>query len=64
MGLSKTEYCLYLREKYHQQNIHSRYGSLMLEHGGGGHHNVGSCQVSIDIWESELDRIVAALQEK
>jgi hypothetical protein len=39
-------------------------GSLMLEHGGGGHHNVGSCQVPIDIWESELDRIVAALQEK
>lgn len=38
-------------------------GSLMLEYGGGGHRDVGTCQVSIDTWERELGLIVAALQE-
>lgn len=36
-------------------------GSLMLQHGGGGHHRVGTCQVPIDIANTILDDIITEL---
>ncbi|KAB2952933.1 exopolyphosphatase [Heliorestis acidaminivorans] len=36
-------------------------GKLMLEHGGGGHHKVGTCQVPNEIAEETLEKIKAAL---
>jgi len=38
-------------------------GKLMLEYNGGGHNTVGTCQVSIDQWESALDEIVKQLHQ-
>ena len=35
-------------------------GALMLKHGGGGHHQVGTCQVPYD----EADKAIAAIVEK
>ncbi|MDR0878174.1 MAG: exopolyphosphatase [Treponema sp.] len=35
-------------------------GSLLLKHGGGGHHQVGTCQVPYD----DADRIIAEIVEK
>jgi nanoRNase/pAp phosphatase (c-di-AMP/oligoRNAs hydrolase) len=35
-------------------------GSLMLHYGGGGHHQVGTCQVSY----SDADKILAEIIEK
>ncbi len=36
-------------------------GKLMLEHGGGGHEKVGTCQVPIEDWERVRDEIVARM---
>lgn len=35
-------------------------GSIMLEYGGGGHPQVGTCQVPYE----DADRVIAELQEK
>lgn len=37
-------------------------GKLMLEHGGGGHPKVGTCQVSVETWKEELEEIVSRMQ--
>ena len=36
-------------------------GKLMLEHGGGGHEKVGTCQVDAEDWERVRDEIVARM---
>ena len=36
-------------------------GNLMLKYMGGGHSQVGTCQVPIDAWTSNLDEIVDQL---
>ena len=36
-------------------------GALMLEHGGGGHENAGTCQVSNDAADSVLQKLVARI---
>jgi nanoRNase/pAp phosphatase (c-di-AMP/oligoRNAs hydrolase) len=33
-------------------------GKLMLEHGGGGHPKVGTCQVPVEDWERVLGELV------
>jgi nanoRNase/pAp phosphatase (c-di-AMP/oligoRNAs hydrolase) len=38
-------------------------GALMLRHGGGGHHNAGTCQVAQDAVDGVLEQIVAAVNE-
>ncbi len=38
-------------------------GKLMLEHGGGGHNQVGTCQVSVDEWDTALSKIVNKMKE-
>ena len=38
-------------------------GQLMLEYGGGGHEQVGTCQVDLLEWEQALDDIVTALRQ-
>jgi nanoRNase/pAp phosphatase (c-di-AMP/oligoRNAs hydrolase) len=37
-------------------------GKLMLEHGGGGHPKVGTCQVPVEGWRDKLDEIVARMK--
>ena len=39
-------------------------GSLMLKHGGGGHPQVGTCQVPIAQAETAIKEVVAALRDK
>jgi len=36
-------------------------GPLMLEYGGGGHENAGTCQVSNDKWEDSLNALIAKI---
>jgi nanoRNase/pAp phosphatase (c-di-AMP/oligoRNAs hydrolase) len=36
-------------------------GSLMLKHGGGGHHQVGTCQVPVDEADKTIDEFVDLL---
>ena len=36
-------------------------GSLMLQHGGGGHEKVGTCQVPTENWKEVLDILIATL---
>ena len=36
-------------------------GSLMLEHGGGGHHRVGTCQVPVDQADEVLETLIGAM---
>jgi len=38
-------------------------GKLMLKHGGGGHEKVGTCQVSIDTFETVLKDIVVQMKK-
>ncbi|MCP4677926.1 MAG: exopolyphosphatase [Deltaproteobacteria bacterium] len=38
-------------------------GKLMLEHGGGGHEKVGTCQVPTGNWKQDLENIVARMQK-
>lgn len=38
-------------------------GSLMLQHGGGGHEKVGTCQIDTPVADETLVRIVAALKD-
>jgi nanoRNase/pAp phosphatase (c-di-AMP/oligoRNAs hydrolase) len=38
-------------------------GKLMLEYGGGGHSQVGSCRVDANGWRDSLAEIVGRLQE-
>ncbi len=37
-------------------------GSLMLKHGGGGHRQVGTCQVPFDGWERVLAGLIATMK--
>jgi nanoRNase/pAp phosphatase (c-di-AMP/oligoRNAs hydrolase) len=37
-------------------------GNLMLQHGGGGHQMVGTCQVPIETWEDSLASIVEEMK--
>jgi len=37
-------------------------GALMLKHGGGGHHQVGTCQVAYDDADKAIEEIVSALK--
>ncbi len=37
-------------------------GKLMLEHNGGGHEKVGTCQVPTEKWEQVLDEIVGRMK--
>ena len=37
-------------------------GSLMLKHGGGGHPQVGTCQVAYDDADKAIEKIVAAMK--
>jgi nanoRNase/pAp phosphatase (c-di-AMP/oligoRNAs hydrolase) len=37
-------------------------GSLMLKHGGGGHHVVGTCQVPTERWQAVLGELLAAMK--
>jgi len=39
-------------------------GSLMLKYGGGGHPNVGTCQVPVQDWQRVRDELVTALRNK
>lgn len=39
-------------------------GNLMLQHGGGGHQMVGTCQVPSDTWQDSLDSVIDKLKEK
>jgi len=41
----------------------SNIGELMLEHGGGGHKMVGTCQVSSDGADEAIERIITRLIE-
>jgi len=36
-------------------------GKLMLEHGGGGHEKVGTCQVDVERWEQVRDELIARM---
>lgn len=36
-------------------------GPLMLEYGGGGHENAGTCQVSNDKWQESLNELIAKI---
>lgn len=38
-------------------------GELMLRYGGGGHTRVGSCQVSVEVWQEVRDELIAAMAE-
>ena len=38
-------------------------GSLMLKHGGGGHEQVGTCQVGAEEWESALGELVSQMKK-
>jgi nanoRNase/pAp phosphatase (c-di-AMP/oligoRNAs hydrolase) len=37
-------------------------GQLMLEHGGGGHEKVGTCQVEAEIWEQARDQLIEKMR--
>ena len=36
-------------------------GPLMLQYGGGGHENAGTCQVANDKWEESLNELIAKI---
>ena len=36
-------------------------GSLMLAHGGGGHHRVGTCQVPVEVADSVLEELITQM---
>ena len=36
-------------------------GSLMLKHGGGGHHRVGTCQVPVEVADTVLEELIAQM---
>lgn len=38
-------------------------GKLMLEYGGGGHENVGTCQIATEKWETVLKEIIDRLRK-
>ena len=38
-------------------------GELCLKYGGGGHHNVGTCQLENDTVDAQLPDIIKALNE-
>ncbi len=38
-------------------------GNLMLEHGGGGHTRVGTCQVPVENWISVRNELIEAMKE-
>jgi nanoRNase/pAp phosphatase (c-di-AMP/oligoRNAs hydrolase) len=38
-------------------------GSLMLKHGGGGHRQVGACQVQPEQADKVLERLVTQMNE-
>lgn len=38
-------------------------GKLMLEYGGGGHEQVGTCQISADKWEKTVDAIIKRIRQ-
>lgn len=46
-----------------KRDAHANIGSLMLKHGGGGHHRVGTCQVPIDNADAILKEIIEELNK-
>jgi nanoRNase/pAp phosphatase (c-di-AMP/oligoRNAs hydrolase) len=45
------------------QTCQTNIGQLMLEYNGGGHEQVGTCQVTKDKWEVTLDELVTRMRE-
>jgi nanoRNase/pAp phosphatase (c-di-AMP/oligoRNAs hydrolase) len=61
-GLKQQNTVLAVGKSIFDRSSSINIGELMLEHGGGGHLNAGTCQIPNDAAEIILDALIPALQ--
>ncbi len=62
-GKNKQNIVLACGHSVLNRSSRTNVGRLMLEYNGGGHREVGTCQIPIDNWEESLKKIVKQIQE-
>ena len=60
-GLKKQNVVFTVGYSVLNKTCKSNIGSLMLQHGGGGHEKVGTCQVPTENWEEVLEVLISTL---
>ena len=60
-GLKKQNVVFTVGYSILNKTCKSNIGSLMLQHGGGGHEKVGTCQVPTENWEEALASLINTL---
>ena len=62
-GLNKQSVVFACGYSVLNQTCQTNIGKLMLEYDGGGHERVGTCQVSVDKWETTLSELIDRMRE-
>ncbi len=63
-GREKKNMVLTVGHSILERTCKADIGSLMLKHGGGGHQQVGTCQVDATVADQTLEAVIAALKER
>lgn len=62
-GLKKQNTVFTVGKSIFNKSSDKNIGEILLEYGGGGHKNAGTCQVSNDEWEEKLQEIIEKLRD-
>ncbi len=62
-GLKKQNTVFTVGKSIFNKSSDKNIGEILLEYGGGGHKNAGTCQVSNDEWEEKLEEIIEKLRD-
>ncbi|MCT4584911.1 MAG: exopolyphosphatase [Peptostreptococcaceae bacterium] len=62
-GVKKQNTVFTVGKSIFNKSSDKNIGEILLEYGGGGHKNAGTCQVSNDEWEEKLEEIIEKLRD-
>ncbi len=63
-GVKKQNTVLATGKSILNRSSKTNIGELMLQHGGGGHENAGTCQIENDAWEITLKKLIQVINSE